>query len=203
MWEAEKAMVVGLRAIYDRLLRSWPGAPRSGFGGILLRIVAPVFFAGTLSWPLRAVRTAVAVNYFADTMTLLSSATESDVVPQEKRSEGETTQKVGADRYNSMIDVWNHIRQRVGLRSLLLNGSGVDMVSRAFAVTLVWTVLQPATPWLRQVEASRAGAGVSVPDRPPNAVSFAFIYNSSLLLPTRKYSRCAMEAILALVGGGG
>ncbi|KPA77295.1 hypothetical protein ABB37_07185 [Leptomonas pyrrhocoris] len=203
----EAVIVMGMRTLYRRRLVQWSGGPRSGLGWACLHVVVPMLLAGMLSWPLRAVRTAVMVNYLADTTTLPSSTrSESKTDSSEKKAAGEETtkSKSGVHRYSSAVDVWHRICQRVGLRRLLWNGLDVDMEGRALSMTLVWTVVQPATRWIREVAAMRARAGAPVQSTLPHAASpqfsLATATSSPLLTRLGQHRYFNLAALVVVVG---
>ena len=186
----ETAMIVALRAVFGRLFAARQAASDSRVGWVSLHLLAPMLTAGLLSWPLRAVRTALMVNYMADT-TLPRAAQCA-----ENADEQTQTPTHAAHRYTNVVDVWRQVRQRVGLRGLLRNGLDVDMAGRVVSMTLVWTVVQPATLWIQKVGVMRTRARASVQMPTPDAAPSG----SSLLLRLGQYRCFNLAALVVVVG---
>jgi hypothetical protein len=107
-----------------------------------------------LSRTLCAVRTAIMVNYCADT-SLPPTSVATVKAGEEKKAE----QTALSHLYSRAVEVWNRLRRSVGLRSLLLNGLDVVIMGRVLSLTLMLTVVRPATLWIQQAAAMRAGGG--------------------------------------------
>ncbi|KAG5483346.1 hypothetical protein LSCM1_04893 [Leishmania martiniquensis] len=147
---AESALlVVAMRRLMERCGGLMPSqSERAGDSAVrwwaaFSRTAAPVLVTSLLSWPLRATRTAIRVNYMADTP--LPTCEDSQQLVHRQG------QQRRAHRYTGAAEVWGRIRSMRGVRSLLLNGLDVDLTSRALSLGLVWTVVQPASRWMEQV----------------------------------------------------
>lgn len=157
----EALLFAAMRSLMNRLGPPLP-SPNSGAGGAAVlwwagvsRTVALTLVMSLLSWPLRAVRTTIRVNYMAATSLPVC---ESSPQPAQQREEQQQRRQ---HRYTSATEVWGCILRQMGIRSLLLNGLDVDLASRAVSLGLAWTVVKPASRWMQQwamMNASTAGA---------------------------------------------
>lgn len=157
----EALLFAAMRSLMDRLGPLLPsengragGAAALWWAG-LSRTVAPTFVMSLLSWPLRAVRTTIRVNYMADTSLPVC---EPSLQPAQQQGEQQQRRQ---HRYTSATEVWGCVLHRMGVRSLLLNGLDVDFASRALSLGLAWTVVKPASRWMQRwamMSASTAGA---------------------------------------------
>ncbi|AYU77355.1 hypothetical protein LdCL_140016300 [Leishmania donovani] len=161
----EALLFAAMRSLMDRLGSLLPSQSSRAGGAAALwwaglsRTVAPTFAMSLLSWPLRAVRTTIRVNYMADT-----SLPVCEPSPQPAQQRGEQ-QRRRQHRYTSATEVWGCVLHRMGARSLLLNGLDVDLASRALSLGLAWTVVKPASRWMQRwamMSTSNAG-GASAP----------------------------------------
>ncbi|GET87129.1 hypothetical protein, conserved [Leishmania tarentolae] len=161
----EALLFAALRSLMARLGPLLPSQSSPG-GSVaalwwngLSRTVAPMLVMSLLSWPLRAVRTTIRVNYMADTSL---PTCELSRHPAQQREEREQQRQ---HRYSTATEVWGCVLHRMGIRSLLLNGLDVDLASRALSLGLAWTVVKPASRWMRHVAMmnSSSDAAVSAP----------------------------------------
>ncbi|XQJ25800.1 hypothetical protein NXY56_001744 [Leishmania guyanensis] len=183
----EALLVAALRSLMKRLGPLMLGKSGRAGGAAaswwmrLSLTVAPTLVLSLLSWPLRTVRTTIRVNYMADTTLPVCQPSRQSSQQQEER------QQRRPYRYASATEVWKCVLPQMGIRSLLMNGLDVDLANRVLSLGLAWTVVQPASRWMRYatvMNASTAGAA-SAP---------------SVLLRLRKNRLFAWGLLLAVAG---
>lgn len=187
----ESVMMLALRSAFQRLYAAPSAAPRSGWRWAGVNVVAPMLIAGLLSWPLRAIRTTVMVNYLADTAVPRSNTESAASAPAAAAAEPSAPQH----RYRSAAEVCRRVQACMGVRRLLRNGLDVDVSGRVVSMALVWTVVQPVTRWFREVAVVRARAAAGAASAASPMPS-----SPSLLVRLGHYRYFNLAALVVVVG---
>lgn len=208
----EALLVVAMRSVMARLDPLLPqpnnGGGRGGGGSaaaaagaspslsaVLARVVAPMFAMSLVSWPLRAVRTTVRVNCMADTTLPATPGAAHGGAPS---SSSPPPPQKPQRRYANAWAVWKNAWRRMGPRSLLLNGLDVDVASRVLSLGLAWSVVQPATRWMRQVVAASAAMNRGAAAAPLGAPAAAV--PMPLMLRLGQHHLFTLGVLLAVAG---